>query len=471
MKSREGKGPARHTIIAASFLACAVVLGGGGSPNPGTEFLLQLIFVVAAAAWLWTPLSVDVVPFSRPASVWIVCALILALPLLQLIPLPAGIWTSIPGNEDRVAALALVGRQGSWQPLSHAPTQTVASVLAIVPALFAFVASASLGSRGRSWILGVIALMALVSALVGAMQLSLGEQGFNLYDQFHPGVVTGFQANRNATADVLLIGAAATAAFLAPSLAQARQPGTIRGLVFMPGSRAPGLVLASVLVLLILATVLTRSRTGIALAPLALLGIWIILRPALKAQPRWLLLVPVTALGVGLLIMAGLMAGNSVLAGVAGRFSLTHDFRIELWTDAWFAMARAWPFGIGMGGVQSALIAAERLEILDALLPNRVHNDYLELTLEAGVVGLVFLAAIATLLVRLAWRTWRDRPEDRHMTACGLTILAIAAAHSFVDYPLRSMALACLIGTGAGLLVATPRVRVTNDAVTNGSIA
>ena len=120
-------------------------------------------------------------------------------------------------------------------------------------------------------------------------------------------------------------------------------------------------------------------------------------------------------------------------------------------------MNQAWPFGVGVGGAQPALIAAERLEVLDPFVPNRVHNDYLELALEGGVFALALLAAIAATLVAAACRSWLARPQERHLTLLGIVILLVAALHSFVDYPLRSMALACLIGTGAGLLMSAPR--------------
>ena len=161
--------------------------------------------------------------------------------------------------------------------------------------------------------------------------------------------------------------------------------------------------------------------------------------------------------------LAAWQSGNSALASVAERFALADDARREMWRDAWFATTQAWPFGVGMGGAQPAMISAERLEVLDPLLPNRVHNDYLELALEGGLAAMLLLAVIALVLTVAAWRSWRKRPSDRHLTALGIVILMVAAAHSVVDYPLRSMALACLIGTGAGLLMSTPRPRETHE--------
>jgi O-antigen ligase len=468
MKARDGIVPSRHAIVASAFLACAIVLGGGGSPNPGTEILLQLVFVAAALAWLWLPPQRGMSRYPQSIGVWLIGALVLALPLAQLLPLPPGVWKGLAGQEDRAAALALVGRADSWQALSHSPSLTFASALAIVPALFAFFATAALDTKGRSWVVGTMAAMVLAAALLGAMQVSLGSNAPYLYLENNPGV-TGFQANRNAAADVMLIGMVASAAVLTPALVVGGRRGSVERPVVPLGRRAAGICLGGLLVILLFATVLTASRMGIALLPVTLLAIWLILRPALADLGAWRFLPPAAALAAAMLVLLAVQAGNTALVHVADRFDFAGDFRQELWRDGWFSMSHAWPFGIGMGGAEQALIAAERLEILDPAIPNRVHNDYLELALEGGAIGLALLAAVAAVLGRLAWRTWRDRPRERHLTACGLTMLLIVALHSFVDYPLRSMALACLIGTGAGLLVASPRQTPAADALATAS--
>jgi O-antigen ligase len=457
MASRDIAG-SRHPLIAALFLACAIALGGGGTPNPATEVLLQMVFVVAALAWLWIPPQQGAVPVPRSAAFWLVAFLAILLPLIQLIPLPPSLWTALPGNDDRVAALALVGRENSWQPLTHSAPRTLASLVAIVPALFAFFAAAALDARGRSWMVGAIVATVLLAAVFGALQASLGpDSAPYLYAQNSP-TLTGFQANRNAAVDVFLIGMVAAAALLVPSLMPGNRRDPRRSRTLIADRRAAGIVLAAILFVLFFAIVLTASRTGIALIPLALLGVWVIVWPALADRGLWrfapagaaLLAVPIVA-------VIALRGGNTALAGVADRFLFAEDGRRELWQDGWFAATQAWPFGIGMGGAQPALVAVERLEVLDFRSPNRVHNDYLELALEGGLPALALLAAIVLILIVAAGLTWRRRPDERHLTALGVVILLVAAFHSFVDYPLRSMALACLIGTGAGLVLSTPR--------------
>lgn len=450
MMRRKSERPARHALIAGLFLACAVLLGGGGSPSPATEILLQLAFVAAALAWLWVPSREGGPPVPASRTFWWVCALVLAVPVAQLIPLPSGVWQSLGGQQDRAAALALVGQGDSWRPLTRSPSRTLAALLAMIPALFAYFATAALDARGRWWVVGTIAALTLATALLGAVQISLDAPYF--YPDNHR-TLTGFQANRNAAADLLLIGLAAGAAFALPLLAGTGErsgPTASRGLA--------AIVFGGFAVLVSFAVILTASRTGIALLPLVLVGVWIVLRPALPGHGRRRLFVPLAALAAAPLVaLAALASGNTALGTVAERFVFADDARREMWRDAAFATAQAWPFGVGMGGAQPAMIAAERLEVLAPTLPNRAHNDYLELALEGGLPALAVLALIGLLLARAAWRSWRDRPFDRHLTACGVIILLVTALHSFVDYPLRSMALACLVGTGAGLLMGIPR--------------
>jgi O-antigen ligase len=468
--ARQGRGPSRHALIAAAFVAAAIVLGGGGSPNPAPELVLQLLAALAILAWLWLPPSPgDRSPAGAGADpvVWAICALVLALPLLQLVPLPPALWTAAPGQESRVAALALVGRADSWQPLTHSPPRTLAALLAIVPALFAFAAVASLDARGRLWVIAAIAAMVLASAVLGAVQLSLGPtSGAYFYISGHRMNLTGFQANRNAQADVLLIGAAAVTVLLLPSLARRARAATPdpRPALVVLDPRTAGLLLAGLLALLLSATVLTGSRAGIALIVPTLLAIWLMLRRTGSAMDRgtgwarWARLAPLAAAVLFLAALAALAlrGGNTVLGRVAGRFAFDGDFRTELWRDTLFAIGQNWPVGVGLGGFQPAMLAVERLEVLDPSRPNRAHNDYLEFVLEGGLPAVLIGCAIVALIGARAVRLWRHEYAYRDLLGLGVTIVLILAAHSLVDYPLRSMALACVMGVGAGLLATAP---------------
>lgn len=436
-------------LVPAIFIACAIVLGGGGSPNPLSELMLQLCAAVALVAWLFLPSGTRTPagPTGIDRRIWWIAAACLALPLLQLVPLPPTLWQALPGRGVERDALGLVGAADTWRPLSLLPERTLASLLALGPPLLAMAMTASLPARARPAILVTVATMALASAALGALQLAGGDDAFRLYPYSHRGWLTGFQANRNAEADVLLIGLAALAAIAALPRTPSSSP---RSLVRAGYSRwlwpAAGL--------LTVATVLTGSRTGIALMVLLSLGLALLHRSGAAALRGRLTAV----LAVAALLFAGAVAAlvaNPVLRRVAGRFALSGDYRGELWTDTLYAIGQFWPAGAGMGTFTPVLMAAERLEVVDPTIPNRAHNDYLELILEAGLPGIAVALVIAVLVATLARGAWR-RGTERATLTFALPTIAVIALHSVVDYPLRSMALACLAGVAAGMLARPP---------------
>ncbi len=438
--------PAPRALIAAGFLAVALVLGGGGSPSPAAEILVQLAFAAAVIAWVWwAERDRAVAGPPIPDGLWLIAALMLALPLLQLIPLPPAIWHSLPGRMLEVGSLALIGAEESWRPLSVAPQRTLAALLAIIPAVGLMLAVARLDLRERRLLLAVVALAALVGAVLGALQLAAGDQGaFQLYEKSHRGWLTGFFANRNAAVDALLIGSLALTAWLLPR-ADSRALSRSALAIFLMLQAA-----------LLIAAVLTGSRAGIALIPVALLVQFAMLggSPLRRRLKPFALAAGAAAL---LLLLAPLVLGaNARLGGVAQRFDATGDFRIEIWRDACAAMAAYWPFGSGIGTFSQAFQPFERLEVLDPFFPNRAHNDYLEFALEAGMFAPLLLIAVAVVLGRYAWRALAAGGEARSQALFALGTLAILGLHSFVDYPLRTMALAALAGVAAGLL-AGPR--------------
>jgi O-antigen ligase len=431
--------PPRHLWPVALLLLAAILLGGGGSYVPESELLLELLATPLALAMLFGPWKLASVPAVAP-STWAVAILVLLLPTLQLIPLPPGVWQALPGRGLEVEALRLVGLEQSWRPWSLFPDRTFAGLLSLIPPVILLLAVSRLAAIERRWLLALTVVMAFVSLALGALQLAGGvDSAMRLYSYTNPGFIDGFQANRNHEADVLLIGIAALG-MLSPTVAQGRWTGR-RGLA------ALGIAVLG------LGVVLTGSRAGMAimLPVLAAVGLYWVGRTRGAA-----LVLP--ALGA-LAVAAGvLLQSNQAIQRVASRFAAQDDPRFHLWVDAVFAIKSYWPFGIGIAGAEPVLKFVERLDVLDVKYPNRVHNDFLELLLEAGIFGPLILIAIAAILVRAAMLRLRDSEAgDQAQVIAALVILAIVAMHSLVDYPLRSMSLAHLAALAAGIVLARRR--------------
>lgn len=156
-------------------LSLALVLGGGGSPSPLSELMLQLVLAAIVAVWIWflpAPLGQ-----SAPRGALLIAALILAVPLIQLIPLPPSLWQALPGRKLEQEALALIGREDTWRSLSLAPSRTLAALLAMAPAAALLVMSASLDHHARIRLVQTVLAVGILTLLVGAAQISSGIDG------------------------------------------------------------------------------------------------------------------------------------------------------------------------------------------------------------------------------------------------------------------------------------------------------
>jgi exopolysaccharide production protein ExoQ len=428
------------TWLCPALLGAALVLGGGGSPAPLPELILQLLAVGTFAAWLLTsPVGQQV-----PHQAWSIAALVAAVPLLQLVPLPSGLWQAMPGRELEREALALIGAEHGWRTWSLAPDRTLASLLSLGPPLAVLVMTSTLSRAGRITLLGVVCAAALLTLVVGALQLSGGADSPLRFYGPSDLVLLGFQANRNSTADLMLIAIVAVPALVVELARRDRFP---LSRSFVVGTSLVGMALAT------LGVVLTASRTGVALLPLALLAGLVVLRSWLGLS-RWRLAAIIVAALLGLIAAAWFLANNAALTRITSRLGFAGELRPELWRDSLFAARQYFPWGVGMGNFVPAILAGERLEVVRQTLPNRAHNDMLELAVEAGAFGLAALGMVAAILVAAARKALRRAATgSAALTIFAIAALGLLALHSLVDYPLRSMALASLGAACAGLLL------------------
>ncbi len=420
----------------AGLLVLALLLGGGGSPSPAPELALQIACAIAGVAALWAGCFAN----GAGRTAWWLVVIVLALPAIQVLPLPPNVWSALPGRDIVVASLENVGASGDWRPLSIAPHNTMASLLALGPPLLVLLLTASSSDSQLRKALGAIIVMALAAAVLGAVQVASAGQVGHLYEATHRGWVTGFFANRNAAADLFLIAVLALLALTYD------EPDTKSAAPVPAGA-------AGVIALLMgAACIMTGSRVGVVL--LAVLAMVWLAGVAIRAMTIARKTAGTAAAGAATVVMGLLLAGwyAGGLRQVAARFGATRDMRAEIWPDTIHAIERFWPVGSGLGTFQEAFAPSQRLETLGPAIINRAHNDFLELTLEGGLLALILLFAIAALLLRSALLQWRASPLIRSRLLFAGATLAVLAAHSLVDYPLRTMALAVLGAFAAGIV-------------------
>jgi hypothetical protein len=417
------------------------VLGGGGSPAPLAELGVQVAALGLLAAWVL--LSPDGLPRAGRLA-WGLAGLLFVLPAVQLVPLPPILWQSLPGRELEQQALALIGAENAWKPWSLAPSRTLAGLLAVVPPAIVLVMTASLNRSGRTMAIGMVAGVALLSLVVGAGQMSGGEGNSLRFYVPEPSYLAGFQANHNSTADVLLIGMVALAAVVREWSDRRRRP---------PSTELRLAVVAAGTAILGVGVILTASRAGTLLLPVASLGVLMIVRPWLTFSRKTWVIASVAVPLVLAFALAALLASPTA-ERLLERYTFAGEFRPQLWRDSMFAAQQYFPFGGGVGAFVPVFLAVERLEVVDPSVPNRAHNDILELLVEGGVLGVALLLLGIFVLARLALASRHRLPAGSAAQIWfAVATFAIVALHSQVDYPLRSMSLACIAALAAGLLV------------------
>lgn len=428
------------------MLTLLIVLGGGGTLNPMTEILVEVgIGLILAAMLIMPRLGHGAQPI--PAQSWLLVSLVLIVPVIQLIPLPPGIWHALPDRTPEIDALSLVGADNAWMPLSLTPFATMAALLGMMAICAFHLCVSRLDLHGRTTLCLVIAMLALLSMVVGALQLGhVAGLPWSFYAEIHEGWMIGFHSNRNAETETLQVAILALAVvFVAVGEAVRRQ-------------KAAWPVFGAAVLMLILGTFLTGSRAGIALLPVTLLFTAAILMPVLRGSSRALWT------RVGGLVVAAALGGTvllqfPVIGRVVERFGAGDEARGAVWDATLFAARQSWPAGTGIGSFPTIYPTIETLESLITENVPHAHNDWLEWLLESGAAGCAAAIALAGLVLR---RMIASRP-----VSTGAETAAVARAqwlfatatmihiglHAIVDFPIRIMTLAAFVALSAAFFM------------------
>lgn len=425
--------------LTALLLATAFALGGASQGDPWRPAVIEVM-------------SLAVIGFSLPRLrsngelgalrlPIAIAALFMLVPLIQLIPLPLDLWARLPGHADLAAALRRFSMAPAWIPLSLTPSLTLGAFLWLLIPIGAFLGVAACSDRQRRTLLPIVVAAGIISALLGYLQLTPAGAVLRLYDITSEESPVGLFANRNHEALFLLLGLPLAAAWMRRRRSERRQ--VLLGLA----------ALGALSVFAMASVVVSHSRAGMGLALPAIAGATLLLvwRGALKR--RWVL-----AIGAG--VFAGLALIGAALSRspwFIHRFAETgEDYRGTIWSGAVSLAERFSPTGAGLGSFAQVYPAVEHVETLQNAYVNHAHNDYLEVWVCAGYAG------VALMLLFMGWLAWRVlkawRSNDAAPAQGAGLVVALVAAHSLVDYPVRTPAIAAVVGLSCALL-ALPRVK------------
>ena len=440
-------------LVVPLYLFFCLTLGGSTQTIWFTAFL-QLGAVVLIG---WAAIEGPLGPATPQAKgLRLLLGAMLLLVVIQLVPLPPLIWTHLPGRGWVVEGLALLNLTPGWQTLSLAPYDTIPTVLPLLPPLAILAAMTILRAFSRTGIAVSLFLGAVCSLSLGLLQIaSAGDAAHHFYIQpeHNEGTPSGFFANPDHLATLLLVNVPFLTAFATTGLmSRDRQQSKKFGKVFFGFAG---------LSLVCLGLAINGSLAGLGLLiPVVALSLLI----AFPRSSLWRRLI----VGLSVIWFTGFLL---VVATPLNRHLLNQGKVTSLTTRSEFfatglKVARDYfPLGSGLGTFARVYRMKEDARlIVPGVYVNHAHNDYLEILIETGLLGIVLVLMFLFWWARTVKGLARKGRGDPYPLAAAIASGAILA-HSFVDFPLRTSAISACMAASLGLLVAVCENKANSDDI------
>src|SRR5262245_17285969 len=155
-------------------IVASLVLGGGTRSGFLSDAILQLVAIPLLLVALWRLLGTPLTRQMRVALYF--CLAAVAIPLIQLIPLPPWLWTAFPGREPAVEAFEILRDKLPWMPISLSPNATWLSALALMPPIALFLGTMLSTYRERRWLSLTFLAVGVLSVFLGFIQVAQGQK-------------------------------------------------------------------------------------------------------------------------------------------------------------------------------------------------------------------------------------------------------------------------------------------------------
>lgn len=429
--------PLAHQAAVTWLLGALLVLAPlfrSGQPALAV-LVLELLALGVLVLVLWRPPP-------RLVSRWegLAIGLLLAIPPLALIPVPASWAAWLPGRGPYLTALSLLGRDGSGSGLSLYPLETESAVLLLLVPIALFLGTRVL-TENR-----IVALVLLLlgagsaQALLGLLQYGAGPGSPAFLGLTIPGVARaqGTYTNPDHLSGLLemLLPIALALLFYSVGRGGREAPRGLRERVAFLGSLGghTAVLYGAIALLLLVGLVFARSRAGIALGMLGILLSTLLFARRIGGDNVYGPTGTLIALALGSGIAIGLVP-------VLDRFSVegaVSDARWTIYSATLKGIGTFSPLGSGPGTYPDVFPALQPPE-LGRWFINHAHNDYLEWLFEAGLLAAVLITLVAVLYA-LRWlrvRTWEDWSRLRFIqVGAGIGTLMILL-HGLADFNLH----------------------------------
>jgi O-antigen ligase len=429
-----------RAAVVPVYLILILLLGGASAAGFFANMLLQWLAIPIIGGAILTQRTT---PMSRASRQLVFIALLLlALLLIQILPLPPAIWMLFPGRGEIIEGYQALGIDLPWLPISVVPNLTVASTLWLLPALAVLLGITRIGAFRPLWIAAAIIGVTIAAIAWGAVQRS-GNDAAYIYEITNYGVATGFFSNANHLATLLMVAMPFIAAVYLAARGRSRSAQRDSALLVL---------LVGAIGVMVVGIAINGSLAGIGLSVPVLAASGLMLLSRKRKIPFWAPIPLILITVVGLFVIFSRPLGNNLTTADARVSPIS---RYTSFSNTLSAARDFFPIGSGAGSFNTIYPMYEEPSTMTTTYVNHAHSDIIEIALDMGLPGLLLLALFLVWWFRRAAVIWRAPEPDEFARAATIATAAIIA-HSLVDYPLRTAAISATFAACCALM-AEPR--------------
>lgn len=349
---------------------------------------------------------------------------------MYLIPLPPDIWTKLEGRLFVAEGYTQLDLNTPWLPISLHPEKTFFSLFDFLPVIaVGLITLLSPNKAELSLARQIILTLAAASAFLGLVQILSGGTNFRMYDTFNVNRPIGFFSNTNHFASFMAMSIPLSAWTIYNIKNEIKSPWRS---IF---DKAMG---GTTLVLAISGVLLSGSSAGYLILLYCFPFTMIILyQKNLRTK-----ILSIAIYSIILLLLIDFFVFSGEVWQFLDKFTVSSSTsRIEILNNSLNWRQQFGLLGIGPGAFENIYQMKDTKIIINNIYVNNVHNDYVQIFIELGLPGLIVLISFLVWYFLKVFSFIKKSSQHYKLIAIYLLSLSIPILHSFVDYPLRTIAI------------------------------
>ncbi len=427
-------------LLLLLLLTSAFIFGGSSRYNEGLSIFLNTLSLLTLFYTLLWPKLPNCSPFSK----WLVvtASLFIFFISLQLVMLPYDLWSKIPGRKILIESTNILELLNQQMPISFNAIETLKSLLAALPAIAVFCLLGKMRIKDSFPILvWTTCIVAVLSVLFGFIQLFQGRESFLYFHEItNRGNPVGFFANVNHQASFLVM---CLPIFTVLAVKQHEK------MIAHRSDIGQTVLIILIGIIILIGVTVAGSVAGYLLAPLMLgASLMVFLGQNKKINPVYFI-GAVCVLGAAIypILTSPQLSGLGQTSFDDGVGSRPYLFEKTI-----TAIKDSFPFGTGLGSFESVFPLYESPNEVTETYMNHSHNEYLEWTLETGILFPVFFTIFLGFFFFQLIKIWREPASFNGLRRAASLIVFVPLLHSLVDYPTRTPAIAVFTAACLGIM-------------------